>query len=59
MVPFQFFYQDTLQSVLNLLPPQTADVCHRSQKDEEMFNDALTLSLASESEEKEKYQIKT
>ena len=32
MVPFQFFYQDTLQSVLNLLPPQSADVCHLPQK---------------------------
>ena len=28
-----------------------------TSKDEEMFNEALTLSLASESEEKEKYQI--
>ena len=28
-----------------------------TSKDEEMFNEALTLSLASESEDKEKYQI--
>ena len=26
------FYQDTLQSVLNLSPPQSADVCHLPQK---------------------------
>ena len=56
MVPIQFFYQDTLQSVLNLLPPQCAGVSNTS-KYEEMFNEALTLSLASESDEKEKYQI--
>ena len=55
-VPFQLFYRDIHLSIHNLLPPKSAGVCPSTLKMKELLNETKTLSLASESEEKEKFK---